>query len=186
MIEAGIGDILMYIGGYLVVGNQDWSEAEVKFKQLGFTWCILHYIARGFHSTLREDPACNWGFLMSGSWVLVDIGSNFHSDRRRHRPKAHLAQSSAPTTIEDEHRPENVLQACDLMQSSCGRLESWPAPVAAGGLALVAIGLRRTPTAKAARLAALGAAGKWVLGTYSFQLTEADRRKSSSFSPTSS
>lgn len=36
LVEAGIGDILMYIGGYLVVGNQDWSEVEAKFKHLGF------------------------------------------------------------------------------------------------------------------------------------------------------
>lgn len=36
LIEAGIGDILMYIGGYLVVGSQDWSEVESKFKELGF------------------------------------------------------------------------------------------------------------------------------------------------------
>ena len=36
LIEAGIGDILMYIGGYLVVGSQEWSEVEEKFKKLGF------------------------------------------------------------------------------------------------------------------------------------------------------
>ncbi|HKM43554.1 MAG TPA: methylaspartate mutase subunit S [Limnochordia bacterium] len=36
LIEAGIGDILMYIGGYLVVGSQDWTEVETKFRQLGF------------------------------------------------------------------------------------------------------------------------------------------------------
>ncbi len=36
LIEAGIGDILMYIGGYLVVGSQDWADVENKFKQLGF------------------------------------------------------------------------------------------------------------------------------------------------------
>lgn len=36
LIEAGIGDILMYIGGYLVIGNQDWSDVETKFIQLGF------------------------------------------------------------------------------------------------------------------------------------------------------
>ncbi len=36
LIEAGIGNILMYIGGYLVVGSQEWSEVESKFKQLGF------------------------------------------------------------------------------------------------------------------------------------------------------
>lgn len=36
LIEAGIGDILMYIGGYLVVGSQEWSEVEEKFRNLGF------------------------------------------------------------------------------------------------------------------------------------------------------
>jgi methylaspartate mutase sigma subunit len=36
LIEAGIGDILMYVGGYLVVGSQDWADVETKFKQLGF------------------------------------------------------------------------------------------------------------------------------------------------------
>lgn len=36
LVEAGIGDILMYIGGYLVVGSQEWSEVEAKFRNLGF------------------------------------------------------------------------------------------------------------------------------------------------------
>ncbi len=36
LVEAGIGDILMYIGGYLVVGSQEWADVEEKFKQLGF------------------------------------------------------------------------------------------------------------------------------------------------------
>lgn len=36
LIEAGIGDILMYVGGYLVVGSQEWSEVETKFEKLGF------------------------------------------------------------------------------------------------------------------------------------------------------
>lgn len=36
LVEAGIGDILMYIGGYLVVGSQEWHEVEEKFKNLGF------------------------------------------------------------------------------------------------------------------------------------------------------
>lgn len=36
LIEAGIGNILMYIGGYLVVGSQNWSDVEKKFTELGF------------------------------------------------------------------------------------------------------------------------------------------------------
>lgn len=35
-IEAGIGDILLYIGGNLVVGKQDFSEVERRFKAMGF------------------------------------------------------------------------------------------------------------------------------------------------------
>ena len=34
--EAGIGDILIYIGGNLVVGKQDWETVEKKFKAMGF------------------------------------------------------------------------------------------------------------------------------------------------------
>ena len=35
-IEAGIGDIPMYVGGNLVVGKQDFKETERKFKEMGF------------------------------------------------------------------------------------------------------------------------------------------------------
>ncbi len=56
LIEAGIGDILMYIGGYLVVGNQDWSEVEAKFKQLGFDRVYPpSTLPEDFNPTLRED-----------------------------------------------------------------------------------------------------------------------------------
>ena len=35
-VEAGLGDLLLYLGGYLMVGRHDWSEAESRFKALGF------------------------------------------------------------------------------------------------------------------------------------------------------
>lgn len=35
-IEAGIGDILLYVGGNIVVGKQDFSDVEKRFKQMGF------------------------------------------------------------------------------------------------------------------------------------------------------
>ena len=35
-VEAGIGDILLYIGGILGVGKHEFSDDEVKFKALGF------------------------------------------------------------------------------------------------------------------------------------------------------
>jgi methylaspartate mutase sigma subunit len=34
--ESGIGDILLYAGGNLVVGKTDFSEVSEKFKQMGF------------------------------------------------------------------------------------------------------------------------------------------------------
>lgn len=34
--EAGLKDILMYVGGNLVVGKQDWKEVYTRFKDMGF------------------------------------------------------------------------------------------------------------------------------------------------------
>jgi len=35
-IEAGLSNILLYIGGNLVVGKQDWAEVEQRFIAMGF------------------------------------------------------------------------------------------------------------------------------------------------------
>ena len=35
-IEAGLNDVLLYIGGNLSVGKYDFSETEATFKKLGF------------------------------------------------------------------------------------------------------------------------------------------------------
>jgi methylaspartate mutase sigma subunit len=34
--EAGLDDILLYVGGNIVVGKQDFAEVEDRFKKLGF------------------------------------------------------------------------------------------------------------------------------------------------------
>lgn len=34
--EAGLEHILMYVGGNLVVGKQDWAGVEKRFKDMGF------------------------------------------------------------------------------------------------------------------------------------------------------
>jgi len=34
--EAGLEDILIYVGGYLVVGDQPWDEVEQRFLDMGF------------------------------------------------------------------------------------------------------------------------------------------------------
>jgi len=35
-IEAGLEDILIYVGGNLVVGKQDWPDVERRFLEMGF------------------------------------------------------------------------------------------------------------------------------------------------------
>lgn len=34
--EAGLNDILLYVGGNIVVGKQPFDEVEVRFKKMGF------------------------------------------------------------------------------------------------------------------------------------------------------
>ena len=34
--EAGLGDILLYVGGYLMVGDQPWDSVEKRFLEMGF------------------------------------------------------------------------------------------------------------------------------------------------------
>ena len=35
-VEAGIGDIIMYVGGNIVVGKQNFEDVEKRFKAMGF------------------------------------------------------------------------------------------------------------------------------------------------------
>src|SRR5690554_2358772 len=35
-IESGLSDVILYVGGNIVVGKQDFNEVEKKFKALGF------------------------------------------------------------------------------------------------------------------------------------------------------
>lgn len=34
--EAGLKDILLYVGGNIVVGKQEWEDVEKRFKAMGF------------------------------------------------------------------------------------------------------------------------------------------------------
>ncbi|MDX1487398.1 MAG: methylaspartate mutase subunit S [Acidiferrobacterales bacterium] len=56
-VEAGIGDILIYVGGNLVVGKQSWPDVEQRFLEMGFdrafppgtrTDDVLRTLARDF------------------------------------------------------------------------------------------------------------------------------------------
>lgn len=62
-IEAGLEDILLYVGGNLVVGKQDWSSVEQRFLDMGFDRAappgtrietVLEWLAEDFSSRSRE------------------------------------------------------------------------------------------------------------------------------------
>jgi methylaspartate mutase sigma subunit len=46
-VEAGLVDILLYIGGNLVVGKQDWNDVEARYRGMGFD--------RAFPNATRTD-----------------------------------------------------------------------------------------------------------------------------------
>jgi len=67
-IEAGLEDILLYVGGNLVVGKQDWSSVERRFLDMGFDRAappgtrieiVLEWLAQDFAAraaSLNGDP----------------------------------------------------------------------------------------------------------------------------------
>ncbi|MEZ5604394.1 MAG: methylaspartate mutase subunit S [Burkholderiaceae bacterium] len=46
-IEAGLEDVLIYVGGNLVVGKTPWAEVERKFLDMGFDRAFRRYPRRG-------------------------------------------------------------------------------------------------------------------------------------------
>jgi len=68
-IEAGLEDILLYLGGNLVVGKHAWPEVEKRFLDMGFSraappgtrietvleWLALDFAARGQRPQARKD-----------------------------------------------------------------------------------------------------------------------------------
>jgi len=55
--EAGLNDVLLYIGGNLMVGKHDYKEIEDKFKNLGFdrVYPPATNIKTVIQSDLKED-----------------------------------------------------------------------------------------------------------------------------------
>ncbi len=64
-IEAGLDDILLYVGGNLVVGKQDWAEVEGRFLDMGFdrafpnatrTEEVIELLTRDFAARATRAP----------------------------------------------------------------------------------------------------------------------------------
>src|SRR6516225_3115208 len=61
-IERGIGEILLYVGGNLVVGKREFSTVEALFKDMGFDRVFrpsvsLVEVANLLKSDIRKSPA---------------------------------------------------------------------------------------------------------------------------------
>jgi methylaspartate mutase sigma subunit len=65
-IEAGLQDILLYVGGNLVVGKQDWREVERRFLDMGFDRAfppgtrsnqVIESLDRDFAKRAADDAA---------------------------------------------------------------------------------------------------------------------------------
>ena len=63
-VEAGLGDILIYVGGNLVVGKQSWPDVEQRFLAMGFdrvfppgtrTDDVLKVLAQDFATRAQEQ-----------------------------------------------------------------------------------------------------------------------------------
>lgn len=62
-VEAGLEDILIYVGGNLVVGKQDWADVERRFLEMGFD--------RAFPPNTRGDE------------VIAALNADFAARHRR-------------------------------------------------------------------------------------------------------
>ena len=54
--EAGLKDVLLYLGGQLVVEEQEWSNTEKIFLDMGFNWvCPPYATPRTIIENLKQD-----------------------------------------------------------------------------------------------------------------------------------
>jgi methylaspartate mutase sigma subunit len=56
--EAGLTDIILYLGGQLVIGRTPWEEVEKKYLDMGFDWvCPPNFQLSGVVHKLEADLA---------------------------------------------------------------------------------------------------------------------------------
>ena len=61
-IEVGLNDILLYVGGNLVVGKQDWADVEARYVDMGFDRAFANGTrVEEVIDTLDEDFAARAG-----------------------------------------------------------------------------------------------------------------------------
>ena len=173
-VEAGIGNIILYVGGNLVVGKSDFAPVERTFLDMGFDR-VFRQGRCPRRAWRRSRRTCGSGVWSLARYLLGDVGSTFtkllvvETDG-----PVLLAAAAAPTTVGTDLNEgfDAALAKLDVPTDACR--ETLVSSSAAGGLRIAAVGLVPELTMKAASLAALGAGGT-VVGAFSFTLTEDDR-----------
>ncbi len=76
--EQGIGDILLYVGGNLVIGKHEFSEVEKIFKDMGFDRVFkptanLKSVIEMLKSDIDELTPIGYGHNSSAFGVSIDV-----------------------------------------------------------------------------------------------------------------
>ena len=119
------------------------------------------------------------------SVLLIDFGSTYTKLTAVDADSGKLLGTAADHTTQDTDISEGLTEALNKLHEKIGKIEytkRLACSSAAGGLRMVACGLVPELTAKAAKMALLGAGAKLV-GLYSYQLTENDRDEIDDSSP---
>ncbi|MBR2504015.1 MAG: glutamate mutase L [Oscillospiraceae bacterium] len=108
--------------------------------------------------------------------LLIDFGSTYTKVTAVDLDTEEIIGTSQSFTTIETDINDGLKNAVKILKEKIGDIEfseQYACSSAAGGLKMVAIGLVPELTAKAAKMASLGAGAK-VMKTYSYQLTEAD------------
>ncbi|WP_166416927.1 methylaspartate mutase subunit S [Cochlodiniinecator piscidefendens] len=73
-IQRGIGDIILYVGGNLVIGKRDFASVEAQFKEMGFDRVFkpsvsLDEVATLLKDDIRAKRPASYGHNSSAAWV---------------------------------------------------------------------------------------------------------------------
>ena len=117
--------------------------------------------------------------------LLIDFGSTYTKVTAVDLDTEEIIGTSQSFTTIETDINDGLKNAVKLLKEKIGDIEfseQYACSSAAGGLKMVAIGLVPELTAKAAKMASLGAGAK-VMKTYSYQLTEADLEEIDEINP---
>lgn len=79
--ERGIGDIVLYVGGNLVIGKSDFSSVEVQFKNMGFDRVFkpsvdLEEMVQVLKDDIRAKRPASFGHNSRAAWNEVSSQNN--------------------------------------------------------------------------------------------------------------